>query len=139
MDQVTGRYIYRYVVSTSIGRSMTGQTRGNITYQCTVIAGMTGSRVVTGGRTVVGRCGDRVSCVVMDRGLAVSSTRMTRETGSDYTYHAGCIAITAGADPSRVIRGARVGMTECAVVVMDTGNCAVAAVGMTVNTVINYR
>ena len=137
MNQVTGGRIYRNIISTTLGCGMARETRSHIRDQGSVIAGMTGGRIMTGGRTVVARSGDRIGRIVMDRGLAVSSGRMTAQTVAGPADHQGCIAVTSGAYLSRVIGSARVGMTEGAVIAMDAGYHAGAAVTMTVETVVS--
>ena len=74
---------------------------------------------------------------MMDRGLAVSSGRMTAKTVAGPANHQGRITVTAGAYPSRVITTDRIGMTEGAVIAMDAGYHAGAAVSMTVETVVS--
>ena len=62
---------------------------------------------------------------------------MTAQTVAGPAYHQGCITVTAGAYPSRVITTSRIGMTEGAVVAMDSGYHTGAAVSMTVKTVVS--
>ena len=138
MDQVTGSCVYRHIVGTTLGPGMARQTRSNIRDQSRMVAGMTGSGVMTGSRTVTGRSSYRIGCIMMDRGLAVGSARMTIQTGTYPAGHQESITITTVTNLAGIVAASRINMTEGTGITMDPCHGAKSTIGMTVDTVFNY-